>query len=162
MPRGGCLCQLSCVLRWGHESRVACHPGVRRSLTAIHQRFWWPSMAQDVRQFMLACSVCTQNKTSNRSPVGLLWPLPIPSRPWSHLALEFVTGLPPSRGNTVILFGKSSVDRSGPQRVCLQVFTLRPTGRQSEPTRISSELSAAWRHIVRHFLKCHIFGPTLY
>uniref|UniRef100_A0A9J8DGU4 Gypsy retrotransposon integrase-like protein 1 n=1 Tax=Cyprinus carpio carpio TaxID=630221 RepID=A0A9J8DGU4_CYPCA len=91
------------VLRWGHESRVACHPGVRRSLAAIRQRFWWPSMVQDVRQFVLACSVCAQNKTSNQSPVGLLQPLPIPSRPWSHLALDFVTGLPPSRGNTVIL-----------------------------------------------------------
>ncbi len=91
------------VLRWGHESRVTCHPGVRRSLAAIRQRFWWPSMAQDVRQFVLACSVCAQNKTSNQSPVGLLQPLPIPSRPWSHLALDFVSGLPPSRGNTVIL-----------------------------------------------------------
>ncbi len=46
------------VLRWGHESRVTCHPGVRRSLAAIRQRFWWPSMARDVRQFVLACSVC--------------------------------------------------------------------------------------------------------
>ncbi len=177
------------VLRWGHESRVTCHPGVRRSLAAIRQRFWWPSMARDVRQFVLACSVCTQNKTSNQSSVGLLQPLPIPSRPLSRLAFDFVSGLLPSRGNTVILtvvdrfskaailfpcpnsslprrphrwwwttssgfmafrwmwsptedhnsspgFGKSSVDRSGPQRVCHQVFTLRLMGSPSEPTRI--------------------------
>ncbi|KAI2661152.1 Transposon Tf2-6 polyprotein [Labeo rohita] len=91
------------VLQWGHESRVACHPGVRRSLAAIRQRFWWPSIGQDVRQFVLACSVCAQNKVSNRPPVGLLQPLPIPSRPWSHIALDFVSGLPPSRGFTVIL-----------------------------------------------------------
>ncbi len=50
----------------------------------------------------LARCVCS-NKISNRSPVGLLQTLPIPSRPWSHLALDFVSGLPPSRGNTVIL-----------------------------------------------------------
>ncbi len=78
------------VLQWGHESKVACHPGVRRSLAAIRQQF-------------LACSVCAQNKVSNRPSVGLFQPLPIPSCPWSHIALDFVSGLPPSRGYTVIL-----------------------------------------------------------
>ncbi len=91
------------VLQWGHESRVVCHPGVRRSLAAIRQRFWWPSIGQDVRQFVLACSVCAQNKVSNRPSVDLLQPLPIPSRPWSHIALDLVSGLSPSRGYTVIL-----------------------------------------------------------
>ncbi|XP_057210444.1 uncharacterized protein LOC130566748 [Triplophysa rosa] len=35
-------------------------------------------------------------------------------------------------------FGKSSVDRSGPQRVCRQVSILRPMGNVSEPTRNSN------------------------
>ncbi len=37
------------ILQWGDESSVSCHPGVRRSLAAIRQRFWWPSIGQDVR-----------------------------------------------------------------------------------------------------------------
>lgn len=57
---------------------------------------------------MDACSMCTQNKTSNVHPVGLLHPLPIPSHPWSHLAIDFVTGLPESKDNSVIL---TAVDR---------------------------------------------------
>uniref|UniRef100_A0A3B3HRL8 Integrase catalytic domain-containing protein n=1 Tax=Oryzias latipes TaxID=8090 RepID=A0A3B3HRL8_ORYLA len=32
----------------------------------------------------------------------LLQPLPTPSRPWSHIAVDFVTGLPDSQGHTVI------------------------------------------------------------
>ncbi len=60
-------------------------------------------MARDVRDFVLACSVCARGKTSNRPPEGLLQPLPVPSRPWSHIALDFVTALPPSQGNTVVL-----------------------------------------------------------
>ncbi|KAI2646142.1 Transposon Tf2-9 polyprotein [Labeo rohita] len=91
------------VLQWGHSSRIMCHPGVRRSLAAIRQRFWWPAMVEDVRRFVGACSVCAQNKSSNSPSAGLLMPLPVPSRPWSHIALDFVVGLPPSSGNTVIL-----------------------------------------------------------
>lgn len=36
-------------------------------------------------------------------PSSLLNSLPIPRRPWSHIALDFVTGLPPSSGHIVVL-----------------------------------------------------------
>ncbi|KAI2657474.1 Transposon Tf2-9 polyprotein [Labeo rohita] len=91
------------VFRWGHCSKVACHPGVNRTTFLVKQRFWWPSMARDIRPFVLACSVCAVSKSSNRPPAGLLQPLSVPSRPWSHISLDFVSGLPPSQGNTVVL-----------------------------------------------------------
>ncbi len=91
------------VIRWGHCSKVACHPGVSRTIFLVKQRFWWQSMARDIQLFALACSVCAISKTSNRPPAGLLQPLSVPSRPWSHISLDFVTGLPPSQGNTVVL-----------------------------------------------------------
>uniref|UniRef100_A0A8C1X6N7 Integrase catalytic domain-containing protein n=1 Tax=Cyprinus carpio TaxID=7962 RepID=A0A8C1X6N7_CYPCA len=65
-------------------------------------------MARDIREFVLACSVCAMGKTSNRSPDGLLQPLSVPSRPWSHIALDFITALPPSQGKMVVL---TMVDR---------------------------------------------------
>ncbi len=91
------------VIQWGHCSNVACHPGIVRTMFLIKQRFWWRAMARDIREFVLACSVCARGKTSNRPPEGLLQPLSVPSRPWSHIALDFVTALPPSLGNTVVL-----------------------------------------------------------
>lgn len=60
-------------------------------------------MIQDVQRFVKSSHVCAQNNSSNSAPAGLLRPLPVPSRPWSHIALDFITGLPPSKGNTVIL-----------------------------------------------------------
>lgn len=61
-------------------------------------------MAHDIRRFVAACPVCAQAKSSNSSPARLLQPLSIPSRPWSHIALNFVTGLPPSSSNTAVHF----------------------------------------------------------
>lgn len=93
------------VIQWGHCSNIACHPGVSRTRFLVKQRFWWPHMARDIHSFVLACSVCASGKTSNRPPDGLLQPLPVPSRPWSHIALDFVTALPGQHG---------CFDRGGP------------------------------------------------
>ena len=91
------------VLQWSHSSNLACHPGVRRTMALLRQRFWWPSMAADTQSFVRACAVCARNKTPNLRPSGLLQPLPVPRRPWSHISIDFVTGLPSSEGMTVIL-----------------------------------------------------------
>ena len=62
----------------------------------------------DVTNLVQACRVCAQAKASHQLPVGLLEPLPVPQRPWSHVALDFVTDLPSSQGHTTILV---AVDR---------------------------------------------------
>lgn len=98
----------SAVIHWIHTARFTCHPGVSRTTALLKRYFWWHSMDKDVKAYVAACSVCARNKTSNRHPSGLLQPLSTPHRPWSHIALDFVTGLPASSGKTVIL---SIVDR---------------------------------------------------
>lgn len=91
------------VLQWGHASRLTCHPGIQRTRDFLRRRFWWSSLVEDVRDYVNACPVCNQNKTSRHPPAGYLHPLPVPHRPWSHISLDFVTGLPTSKGHTAIL-----------------------------------------------------------
>lgn len=91
------------AIQWGHTSRFACHPGIGRTLALLRRHFWWPTMEKDTRDYVLACTVCARGKASNQRPSGLLRPLPVPSRPWSHIALDFVSGLPVSQGNSIIL-----------------------------------------------------------
>ncbi|KAM4582555.1 uncharacterized protein V3H82_006561 [Fundulus diaphanus] len=91
------------VLQWVHSSKFACHPGVQRTIFLLKRHFWWSSMTQDTSKFVSSCTVCSRGKSSNKPPSGYLQPLPTPSRPWSHISLDFVTGLPLSQGNSVIL-----------------------------------------------------------
>lgn len=93
----------SSVLQWCHLFKLAYHPGYHRTLALFQRRFCWPSMSADTREFVSASSVCAHSKSSLRAQAGLLHPLTIPHQPWSHVAVDFVTGLPPSDGNTVIL-----------------------------------------------------------
>ncbi|KAK3544465.1 hypothetical protein QTP86_012477 [Hemibagrus guttatus] len=91
------------VMRWIHEAPSSGHPGVRRSTQLIRRRFWWPSLALEVERYVQACPSCAQARTSRQFPEGLLEPLPIPQRPWSHLSVDFLTDLPDSGGYTAVL-----------------------------------------------------------
>lgn len=41
---------------WGHTSHISCHSGVWRTLFRIQERFWWPSIKKDVREYVAACT----------------------------------------------------------------------------------------------------------
>ena len=91
------------VIQWAHTSMLTCHPGVKRIMYVIKRRFWWPAMEREVPEYVAACPVCARNKTLPWVQMGLLHPLPVPKRPWSHISMDFVTRLPPSKSNTTIL-----------------------------------------------------------
>jgi hypothetical protein len=86
-----------------HNSPISGHMGVDKTLHRLQAQFYWQGMRQDVRQFVAQCIVCQSTKYETKKPGGLLQPLPIPSGIWEDLSLDFITGLPPSHGNTVIL-----------------------------------------------------------
>ena len=44
-----------------------------------------------------------ETKMPRHHPYGLLEPLPIPSKPWQSISLDFITDLPDSKGFNVIL-----------------------------------------------------------
>ena len=93
----------SAVLKWAHSSSLAYHPGVRRTLALLSRRFWWSFVRCDVEEFVAACPICARAKGNSQRPQRLLQPLPVPHCPWSHIAINFVTGLPESQVQTVIL-----------------------------------------------------------
>ncbi|KAL0148188.1 hypothetical protein M9458_056509 [Cirrhinus mrigala] len=86
-----------------HTSLGTGHPGANNTLTLQSERFWWPAMARDVRQYVQGCKECAMSKSPRHLPAGKLHPLPVPNHPWSHLGVDFITDLPSSDGNTCIL-----------------------------------------------------------
>lgn len=59
-------------------------------------------MKKEIRDMVANCQTCEQQKYETLAPVGLIHPLPIPSRMWSNISIDFIIGLPPCRGKTVI------------------------------------------------------------
>ncbi|KAK3510271.1 hypothetical protein QTP70_032589 [Hemibagrus guttatus] len=82
------------VMQWVHEAPSSGHPGIRRSTQLVRNRFCWSSLGSDVEEYVRSCPTCAQVRTSRLLLEGLLEPLPVPRRPWSHLSVDFLTDMP--------------------------------------------------------------------
>nr|XP_027127769.1 uncharacterized protein LOC113743895 [Coffea arabica] len=95
------LCIPSCSLREllvreAHGGGLMGHFGVPKSLSILHEHFYWPKMRRDVERVIQRCVTCHLAK-SKVHPYGLYTPLPIPAVPWVDLSMDFVLGLPRTR-----------------------------------------------------------------
>ncbi|KAL0154784.1 hypothetical protein M9458_049047, partial [Cirrhinus mrigala] len=88
------------LLQLVHATPSSGHPGITPTVQLLNNRYWWPSLQSDTISFVKDCTICNTSKSAHQLPAGLLQP---PRRPWSHIAIDFVTDLPPSSGHTTIL-----------------------------------------------------------
>src|SRR5258707_4706327 len=56
-----------------------------------------------VKDYVASCATCTCAKSPRHKPYGKLKQLPIPSRPWSSISMDFIEQLPDSKGFSTIL-----------------------------------------------------------
>ncbi len=90
------------VLKICHDSPSAGHFGTKKTISLISRDFWWPSLYNDVKDYIRSCETCCRSKSSRHKPYGLLNSLEIPDHPWSSIAMDFITDLPSADGFTCI------------------------------------------------------------
>ncbi|GFT70465.1 transposon Tf2-8 polyprotein [Trichonephila clavipes] len=73
------------------------HPGIRRSVHLMKQRFVWPSISSDVAKWARHCLACQKSKIHRhtRSPLSSFQE---PSQRFDHVHLDLIGPLPPSNG----------------------------------------------------------------
>ncbi|GFU48263.1 transposon Tf2-11 polyprotein [Trichonephila clavipes] len=78
------------------------HPGMRRSVHLMKQRFVWPSISSDVAKWARHCLACQKSKIHRhtRSPLSSFQE---PSQRFDHVHLDLIGHLPPSNGYTYCL-----------------------------------------------------------
>ncbi|RDY09734.1 hypothetical protein CR513_05859, partial [Mucuna pruriens] len=68
-----------------------------------YEHFFWPYMKKDVHNICERCLTCKLAK-SKVSPHGLYTLLPIPNIPWIYISMDFILGLPRSKGGRDSIF----------------------------------------------------------
>jgi len=85
------------IIQQIHDSVLSGHPGRDVLKSLLSRRYYWPGLDPDVRQFVGNCNVCGRSGIWRDKKRGLLKPLPVPSRIWSELSIDFITDLPPTK-----------------------------------------------------------------
>ena len=86
-----------------HSSAIDGHLGFLVTYTKIKKLFAWHGMKKMVKAFVAQCLVCQKAKTERVKYPGLLQPLSVPSHAWQTVSLDFIEGLPLSKGCNCIL-----------------------------------------------------------
>ncbi|GAU23118.1 hypothetical protein TSUD_305660 [Trifolium subterraneum] len=86
-----------------HSTPMGGHSGYLRTYRRLAENLYWVGMQRHVKEFVKTCNVCQRQKYAATTPGGLLQPLPIPNGVWEDLSIDFITGLPKSRGYEAVL-----------------------------------------------------------
>lgn len=86
-----------------HSSTFGGHSGIRATYQRIKKLFYWPGLKKGVENHIRNCPVCHVTKSEHVHIPGLLNPLEVPDMAWTHISMDFVEGLPKSKGKDVIL-----------------------------------------------------------
>ncbi|GKB90530.1 putative mitochondrial protein [Tanacetum coccineum] len=79
------------------------HSGVHGTSKRISAQVYWKKMKKEVKQWIRTYVVCQRFKTELVQSPGLLQPLPIPERVWTYISMDFIDGLPMSKGKSFLL-----------------------------------------------------------
>ncbi|KAA0032164.1 transposon Tf2-1 polyprotein isoform X1 [Cucumis melo var. makuwa] len=91
------------MLNTFHDSVVGGHSGFLRTYKRLASELYWKGMKSNVKKHCESCITCQRNKSLALSPAGLLIPLEIPHQVWSDISMDFIDGLPKTKGCNVIL-----------------------------------------------------------
>jgi RNase H-like domain found in reverse transcriptase/Integrase zinc binding domain len=88
-----------------HEGSINSHPGQDETIRHINWEYFWPGTRTWITEYIKGCVTCQQNKNLMhhiKIPMFCI-PSTISTKPFSHIAMDLITGLPKSKGYDAIL-----------------------------------------------------------
>ena len=82
------------ILHDNHDSKIAGHFGIYKTLERLKHNYHWHKMEEDVKDYVRACDTCQRDKLSRHCRHGQLEPPEVTSRPRSSILMDWIIDLP--------------------------------------------------------------------
>jgi len=86
------------IMEAQHDLNIAGHFGTYKTIGRVRPNFYWPTMDENISEYVRSRDVCQRNKVIRHKKFGLLQLLEVPMRPWTAISMDFIVGLPKSKG----------------------------------------------------------------
>jgi hypothetical protein len=93
------------LMNMWHEGSLNGHPGRDETIRHINREYFWPGARGWITEYIKGCTTCQQNKNLMhhiKTPIFRITSM-ISTKPFSHITMDLITGLPMSRGHNAIL-----------------------------------------------------------
>lgn len=94
---------ISLFLKEYHDGVLGGHSGFLPTYKRLSSLVYWKGMKGQIQRYVAECSICQQHKYSTFKPAGLMQPLPIPELVWQEVSMDFIEGLPTSKGYNCLM-----------------------------------------------------------
>ena len=147
------------VVQYFHDHIIAGHQGMNRTLEIIRRDYTWPKIREFVRTYVKSCTTCARAKYPRRRPYGLLKPLPVPTRPWDSISMDFIEKLPDAHGHNAVLVIVDRLTKNGIFIPCdvnitaaqlAQLFVIHVFSKHGVPSHVTSDRGVEF---VSHFFR---------
>jgi transposase InsO family protein len=107
------------IIREIHAQKSTAHPGITKTTAMLTEQYYWENSKKWVKQYIDNCHECKRSTVPRDKTPGFLHPLPIPDRPWQHIAMDFKSFPTDQYGyNMICVF----IDRFSKQSVSIPCF----------------------------------------
>jgi hypothetical protein len=88
-----------------HDGPLNGHPGRDETIRCVNKEYFWPGARAWIMEYVKGCATCQQNKNLTHRIKTPLYHIPsvIDTKPFSHIAMDLIMGLPKSDGHDAIL-----------------------------------------------------------
>ena len=87
-----------------HDGALGGHLSTRKSIKRIRDKYYWPDMEKEIKEWCENCKICQTRKDTGRQPKVPLKPLPVVLAPMEQVAMDVVGPLPlTEQGNKYII-----------------------------------------------------------
>lgn len=92
------------VIKECHDDKLAAHFGTFKTTKRILQKYYWPGVGTDVKEYIKNCHTCLQSKSQTKKKYGLMGKMKVATRPWETISIDLMGPfVRSSKGNEYLL-----------------------------------------------------------